>query len=180
MRYPEGHKEEQRARIVDAAASALRRHGIDGVSIPALMKKVGLTHGGFYGHFANRDELVAAAVSEAAARTGKGVFEDTATLEDALRLYLSPDHVAHPEDGCVLAALGTDAGRQPARVRRAFAAAARGLVDLVQAKLRPGGPRASPSDEALLRTAQMIGAVVLARLVDDEALAKRVLAAARR
>ena len=62
MRYPEGHKEPVRARIVQAAAFALRAKGLDGVSIPALMKNVGLTHGTFYAHFENRDALVAKAV----------------------------------------------------------------------------------------------------------------------
>src|SRR5262245_188353 len=58
MRYPEGHKEAVRASIVESAARVLRRDGLDGVSIPALMKEAGLTHGGFYGYFKNRDELV--------------------------------------------------------------------------------------------------------------------------
>ena len=74
MRYPDGHKEQVRAQIVRTAARALRELGLEGISIPALMKKAGLTHGGFYVHFKDRDDLVAAAVEHAAAETGARVL----------------------------------------------------------------------------------------------------------
>lgn len=180
MRYPEGHKETVRARIVECASRMLRQRGLAGVSIPELMEEAGLTHGAFYGHFRNRDELVAEAVAFAADETGTRVLgEGTPDPRGMLQAYLSPGHLAHPEFGCVLAALGTDAAHQPATVRRAFAATARGFIDLVQQKLHPGSPPDRPSPEALATAARMIGAVVLARLVRDEDLSNRVLAAAR-
>ena len=179
MRYPEGHSEAVKERIVHAASRALRRHGLEGVSIPALMKQVGLTHGGFYTHFKNRDELVAEAIRSAAAETAHSVFSEGLPLEDALDRYLSKRHVEHPEAGCVLAALGTDGARQPARVRRAFAEAALGLLRLAERKLDPCGRADALSDAALVRTATMIGAVILARLVRDVGLAERILAACR-
>lgn len=83
MRYPEGHKEAIRERIVAAAATALREQGLSGVSIPALTKSVGLTHGGFYAHFESRGELVAAAVEAAATQTAREVFWDGVPLVDA-------------------------------------------------------------------------------------------------
>ncbi|MDX2015693.1 MAG: TetR/AcrR family transcriptional regulator [Myxococcaceae bacterium] len=180
MRYPEEHKDAVRSRIIEEASRALRKAGIDGVSIPALMKRAGLTHGGFYAHFENRDELVAEAVRFAGSETGAGVFERASSLDEALSTYLSAQHVSSPEGGCVVAALGAEGPRQAAPVRRAFAWAARGLIDLVQQKLSPGRERARPTDEALEVTARMVGAVVLARLVDDEALARRLLSVARR
>ena len=170
MRYPEGHKADVRAAIVHAAARALRRSGLAGVSIPALMREVGLTHGGFYAHFDSRDALVAEAVRAAAEQTGASVLSQG----DARSAYLSMAHVEHPDEGCVLAALGTEGARQPPPVREAFAEAARGFVRLVDA-----ADREAPSDEALRVAAQMVGAVVLARLVDDPALAERLLRAAR-
>lgn len=199
MRYPERHKAETRARIVTAAAAALRRDGLTGVSIPALMKRVGLTHGGFYGHFPDRDALVAEAIGAAANETAERVFGAPVALAETLQRYLSPGHVAHPEQGCVVAALGAEGVHQPARVRAAFARVACGLLALVDAKLhanpptghpeprpsdRPAGaptavPREAPGDDALRLAAVMVGAVVLARLVDDEALAQRILDAAR-
>lgn len=180
MRYPEGHKEETRERIVRAASEALRSHGVSGISIPALMKRVGLTHGGFYGYFRDREELVAAAVTCAASETASGVFADGLTLEETLRRYLSEDHVAHPEQGCVVAALGSEGERQSAPVRRSFAEVARGLLGLVERKLHPERGARPPSEEALRLAATMVGAVVLARLVDDEHLGSRILRAARK
>lgn len=179
MRYPEGHKEAVRERIVAAAAKALREHGLSGVSIPALMKSAGLTHGGFYAHFKNRDELVAAAVEAAGLQTARSVFGDDVPLADTLRVYLSQTHVEHPERGCVVAALGAGAARQGRPVRRAFANVATGLLRLVDAKLRPKITNHEPSDEALRLASTMVGAVVLARLVNDAALAERLLGAAR-
>lgn len=179
MRYPEGHKEEMRARIVAAAAAALRRDGVSGVSIPDLMKQVGLTHGGFYGYFRDRDALVAEAIRVAAEETSQRVFADELALDETLRKYLSEAHVAHPELGCVVAALGSEGSHQPAAVRRAFAEVARGLVDLVDGKLQDGRAQRAPSDEALRLASTMVGAVVLARLVEDDALAARLLRAAR-
>jgi TetR/AcrR family transcriptional repressor of nem operon len=182
MRYPPGHKEAVRAKIVAAAARALRRDGPEGVSIPKLMEEVGLTHGGFYNHFEDKDELLAECIRFAAATTGAGVLGPENDLATALAGYLSPGHAAHPEQGCVVAALGSDARRQPAPVKRAFGEAARGLLRIVDAKLRPGATArgADVSDDALRLTSQMVGAVILARMVGDGPLAQRILAAARR
>lgn len=182
MRYPAGHKEAVRTAIVAHASPALRRDGIHGVSIPALMKRVGLTHGGFYAHFADRDELVAEAITTAAEATGKNVLSaEAGDLQSTLERYLSRDHVEHPEHGCVVAALGGEGHRQSTPVRKAFARASRGLIAYVDAKLR-GSPKPSarPTDEGLELAAKMVGAIVLARLVDDDALATRLLSAARR
>jgi TetR/AcrR family transcriptional regulator, transcriptional repressor for nem operon len=181
MRYPEGHKETVRATIVKSAARALRREGLAGVSIPALMKKAGLTHGGFYSHFESRDELVAEAVLCAAEETREAVLSrEAGDIDATLARYLSIEHAQHPEQGCVLAALGTEGRKQPTPVRRAFARAARGFVSLVSDKLTARCDADAPTDEALRLAAQMVGAVVLARLVDDKPLAERILSAARR
>ena len=181
MRYPAGHKESVRASILASAAGALRRDGIAGVSIPALMKEAGLTHGGFYVHFASRDELVAAAIGVAAEETRERVLSDkVGDLYATLDAYLCSEHVSHPELGCVLAALGGEGRRQPASVRHAFSLAARGFVRLLEHKLHPKSPAGRVGDDALRLAAQMVGAVVLARLFDDPALSQRVLDAAKR
>jgi TetR/AcrR family transcriptional repressor of nem operon len=177
MRYPDGHKETVRAKIVDAASKALRQHGLDGIGIPALMKSIGLTHGGFYSHFRDRDELVAAAIMAAASATAKHVFVDQPDLAGTLALYLSKAHLDRPYEGCVLAALGTDATRQSPTIQRAFADAARGFLYLLEKKLHPKSAPGTLSDDTLARGASMIGALVLGRLVGDETLAARVLSA---
>lgn len=181
MRYSAEHKADVHERIVTEAARALRERGLDGVSVPALMQRVGLTHGGFYNHFEDREALVAKAVAHAAAETGAAVFEaHDGDREAVLAAYLSPEHVAGPGGGCVLAALGGEAAHSDSpRVRRAFAAAARGFLTYVQ-RLVATVARRTPDEDALVVAAQMIGAVVLARLVDDPALAARILKATRR
>ncbi|MEA5410677.1 helix-turn-helix domain-containing protein, partial [Synechococcus sp. BA-120 BA3] len=114
MRYPESHKQAVRARILEAAAEELRRHGLSGIGIPALMRRAGLTHGAFYAHFPSRDALVAEAIRTAAAASVDGPLAPSLSLEQSLAAYLSPEHLAHPERGCVIAALGAEGARQPA------------------------------------------------------------------
>jgi TetR/AcrR family transcriptional regulator, transcriptional repressor for nem operon len=176
MRYPDGHNDEVRARIVEVAARALRKDGLDAVSIPKLMKLAGLTHGAFYVHFKDRDELVAAAVQQS---TTESAFAGDTTLEQAAGRYLSQGHVDHPEIGCVVAALGVEGSRQKGKVRRAFAEAARGLLSRVERRLHPKSPPGTLSDDTLQKASQMLGAVILARLTQDHALAERLLASAR-
>jgi TetR/AcrR family transcriptional repressor of nem operon len=177
MRYPEGHSDATRTRIIETASRVLRREGLDAVSIPKLMKAAGLTHGGFYVHFKDRDELVAAAVAHAAR---EGVFsQEDVSADEAFSRYLTRQHVDHPERGCLIAALGDQGARQRGGVGRAFADAARGFLRRIEKKMHPKSDRRVPSDEALQKASQIVGALVLARLVQDEALAERLLAAAK-
>jgi AcrR family transcriptional regulator len=176
MRYPEGHKEGVHARIVEAAARALRKGGIDAVSIPKLMKLAGLTHGGFYGHFKDRDELVAEALKHAASDSMLAGDKPVAAMFDA---YLSKEHALHPECGCVVAALGAEGSRQKGAVRRAFAEIGRGFLHYVERRLHPNAAKDNLSDEALTTASRMVGALVLARLVQDDALAERIFAATK-
>jgi TetR/AcrR family transcriptional regulator, transcriptional repressor for nem operon len=176
MRYPDGYKESVSARIVEAAARALRQDGIDAVSIPKLMKLAGRTHGAFYGHFRDRDELIAKAVTHAASESLLAGNKPTAEMFDA---YLSKAHSLHPEHGCVIAALGTEGARQKGSVRRVFAEIGRGFLRHVERRLHPDAEKGSLSDEALATASRLVGAIVLARLVHDEALAERILAAAK-
>lgn len=179
MRYPEGHKPAASARIIQAASEALRRSGAAGISIAAVMKQVGLTHGTFYVHFEDRDALVAAAVRAAAEGTAADVFADDLLLAQTMGRYLSQAHLDRPDHGCVLAAMGTEGPRQPTKTRAAFAEVARGFLGLVEGKLSPRRKSKQPSDEALASAATMVGAIVLGRLVDDPRLAERILEAAR-
>jgi TetR/AcrR family transcriptional repressor of nem operon len=144
------------------------------------MKAAGLTHGGFYAHFRDRDELVAEAVVHAGLETAEQIFaEANQKPGERFGRYLSKGHVDHPELGCVLAALGADGHRQGAPVRRAFARVARGFLRRVETVLHPASEPGTLSDDAIETASRLIGAVVLARLVQDDELAERVLAAAR-
>lgn len=185
MRYTEEHKAEVRARIVGQAARALRASGLAGVAIPALMKRAGLTHGGFYRHFESRDELVAEALAAASDETEQKLFAAAENADDPLRAvvdgYLTRDHRKHPSLGCALAALGAEAPRQEPIVKRAFdTIAVRFLRRLEKAAHgEPTHPGAELHDDTLAIASAMIGALVLSRMLRDEALADRVLAATR-
>src|ERR1700704_3675230 len=171
-----------RERIVEVAGKLFRENGFDGIGVTDLMKAAGLTHGGFYGHFRSKDDLAA----EACSRTMARASERWATLArtspgdaraEIVKQYLNESHCDGPGKGCLLAALGSDAGRQGRAIRRAFKEGLGSLVDIL-AKLAPGRSSARKRKQALADMAQMVGAMVLARAVDDRTLAKEILDAA--
>jgi TetR/AcrR family transcriptional repressor of nem operon len=163
-------------RIVKTASRRMRRDGIDSVSVAELMNEAGLTHGGFYRHFDSRDDLVAEAV-DAALAEGSERIQAAAQLsgpEAALAAiidgYLSPLHRDKPETGCAVAALPTDIARADPRARTAYSHQVRRYLELL-AELNP---RCEP-DEAHLVVAALVGALVLARAVDDRGLSDEIL-----
>ena len=174
MRVTQAKAAESRDRIVAAAARLFRERGIDGVGIDAIMEAAGLTHGGFYRHFRSKDDLAAEAVGLVLPR-GTAPADDLAGY--AAR-YLSVAHRDDPGRGCVMAALGCDAARGGAGVRRRFAQ----LVSAQVARFVPwfGGPdRPDARTRAIAGLSAMVGALVLARAVDDPALSEEILAAVR-
>lgn len=162
-------------RIVQAASRGIRREGIDNISVAELMKQAGLTHGGFYRHFDSRDDLVAEALTEALAQ-GSARFEASAALggqtgvEKIIDGYLSRLHRDKPETGCAVAAMPTDVTRADPRCREAYSRQVRSYLDVL-AELMPDGD----SDEAHLILAALVGAIVLARAVDDRPLSNEIL-----
>jgi TetR/AcrR family transcriptional repressor of nem operon len=188
VRYTAEHKEETHRKIVRTASRAFRRHGLHGVGIADLMKKAGLTHGGFYAHFTDRDTLVEEATAAGYEEAAERLLNDLAQVpsEDAARRlvdrYLSPSHRANVEHGCPLPALAADMSRQPPRVRRAFTTRFRRYSGRLAALLPSRGrqPQHARQDTALALLSGMAGAMLLARAVSDPELSDRILAAARR
>ncbi len=162
-------KEATHERIVGAAARAIRRSGYDGTGVADIMKNVGLTHGGFYAHFASREAMLAEAADRAGAESVATLTRVAAAappeeaLRSMIRAYLSKEHVEEAETGCPVAALGSETPRQASRVRRA---ATRRIKEMIQVVARY-----SP-DNALVTVATMVGALVLARAVDDRKLSE--------
>ncbi len=158
----------------------MRRDGIDSVSLAELMNEAGLTHGGFYRHFDSRDDLVAEAIDTALAQGSEriqaaaklGGREALAPIIDG---YLSRLHRDKPETGCAVAALPTDIAHTNARVRTAYTRQVRSYIELL-AELTPG----RDSDEAHLILAALVGALVLARAVDDRDVSDEILDSAAR
>src|SRR5580765_8284511 len=115
---PVSKKEQTRERILRAAARAIRKHGYEGVGVAEVMKEAGLTHGGFYAHFESRDALLAAAAEQAGAESNEKLSRAVASANPGQELtalvdaYLSDRHAAAPEEGCAIAAAGSEVPRQ--------------------------------------------------------------------
>jgi TetR/AcrR family transcriptional regulator, transcriptional repressor for nem operon len=159
-------------RIVKAAARAIRRSGYDGTSVADIMKEAGLTHGGFYAHFASREAMLAEAADRAGAEAVAASTRIAASapseqsLERLLQAYLSKEHVKGVETGCPVAALGSEMPRQPPAVRRAATRSIKEMIDVV-ARQSPDWGQPGAHERALVTVATMVGALVLARAVDD-------------
>jgi TetR/AcrR family transcriptional repressor of nem operon len=162
-------------RIVKAASRRVRRDGIGNISVAELMKQAGLTHGGFYRHFDSRDELVAEAIAEALAQGSQRVrasaeLSNPAALTAIVDGYLSRVHRDKPETGCAVAAVPTDIVRCGAPARAAYSRQVLSYIELLTELTPDRDP-----DQAHLILAALVGAIVLARAVDDRALSDEIL-----
>jgi TetR/AcrR family transcriptional regulator, transcriptional repressor for nem operon len=166
-----------RERILEVAGTLFRERGYDGIGVADIMKRAGLTHGGFYGHFASKDDLAA----EITARVlgGDGWLERLGgrrdpSLADVVRRYLSPRHRDDPGQGCLFAALSADVARQPRSVRRAFTEGLSRRLEMLRT-LMPGRSAAAQRRQAVATLASLVGALVLSRAVDDPELSDEIL-----
>jgi TetR/AcrR family transcriptional regulator, transcriptional repressor for nem operon len=168
-----------REKVLDVAGTLFRERGFDGIGIADIMKRAGLTHGGFYGQFPSKDDLVAEACARVLGNEG-WVERLTGTPKPSLgaliRAYLSADHRDDPGHGCLMAALGSDVVRQPRAIRRAFTDGFCARVDALL-KLVPGRSAAARRGQALATMAGLMGALILSRAVDDPALSDEILQA---
>jgi TetR/AcrR family transcriptional repressor of nem operon len=178
MRYEKGHKEATRKRIVAVASKRFREDGVAAVGIAGLMANADLTHGGFYSHFASKEDLVGDAVAEALDDT-LGVLrteaEQRGGLEGIIRAYLRPAHRDHPGEGCAVAALAAELARHPAATREALSQRLPRFVELIAEHL-PGSDAEARRDCAVAIFGAMVGTLQLARLVSDSVESDRVLA----
>lgn len=178
-------KEETHQRIVAVAARAIRRSGYDGTGVADLMKEAGLTHGAFYAHFASREAMLAEAAGRACAESAAAVAAVVSevppgeALATMVRAYLSKDHCEQREAGCPLAALGSETARQAPEVRRVTTRHVKEMVDLA-ARQSPNWGQPAAHDQALVTVATLVGALLLARAVDDPALSDNLREAAIR
>lgn len=172
-----------RERIIETAARLFRQKGYDGIGVADLMKSAGMTHGGFYGHFSSKEDLLATATAQSFATAverwrAKAAEAPATALASIGDSYLSTRHRDHPEFGCSVTSLGADIARLGPKVRAALTEGAKGQIDVLE-ELAPGEDAAERRRRALATYAAMVGAVVLARAVDDEALSLEILEAAR-
>ncbi len=183
MRVTKEKFAENRASVLEAAAVSFRARGVDGVGIADIMGQAGLTHGGFYRHFASKEDLLAQASAAAFDQTVVGLQQvadahPDAPLEAMIQRYLSDVHRTHAQYGCPAAALGGEAPRQASGVRRAFSSGVQSMFKMFE-RLSPGGSRTAARRRAVAGISGMVGAMVLARAVDDPALAEEILSTMR-
>lgn len=184
-RTPGSKKAETHAGIVKTAARALRRSGAAGVAVADVMQQAGLTHGGFYAHFASRDAMLAEAAEQAAGESLASLTRAVerrphpqTPLQALVQAYLSERHLQTPDRGCLLAAMGTDLQRASPALRQVATAQIRQMLETVRTQLPPGD-RAERDAVAVMTLSAMVGAMVIARAVDDDAFAAQVLADTR-
>ena len=174
-----GHSQDEKTRnhdrIVEIAARRIREQGTDGPGVAEIMREAGLTHGGFYKHFGSRDALIAEAAQRSYDESGRASEAVVRDAEDPLRAfvdwYLSGDHRDDPGTGCAVVALGADVPRAGTDVRDAYTEQVRRYLAHLE-ELRGTG------DETVA-LATLVGAMLLARAVNDAELSARILHEAR-
>ncbi|TDV19568.1 TetR/AcrR family transcriptional regulator [Paraburkholderia caballeronis] len=174
MRVSREQVAENRQKILAAASRLFRERGFDAVTVADVMKAAGLTHGGFYGYFRSKDDLIAQTLAHVYAQ---GAAAETDVVRYAAN-YLSPSHRDNLAGGCPTAALGAETVRQSPDARAAMANGLRQQIERLSRGI-PGLQTAQARKAAIGSWSAMVGAVILARLVDDPALSDEVLEATR-
>jgi TetR/AcrR family transcriptional repressor of nem operon len=180
---PLGKKAQTHQRIVEAASRSVRRSGFHGAGVADVMKEAGLTHGGFYSHFASRDALLAEAAAHASTDIAAVITAHAATLvrrghsvfSAFVNSYLSDSQISDCENGCPVAALCPEMPSQSAEVLDASRRIIGNLHTLVQRAI----PAGSAPEAVWTVTSALVGALQLARALGDNKQGKAVLAAAR-
>jgi TetR/AcrR family transcriptional regulator, transcriptional repressor for nem operon len=185
MRKSRAETAETRQRIVKAASAEFRRNGIVKTGLTELMAAAGLTHGGFYKHFMSKDQVVEESLLWASdtltdhiQSTLVGTVGSMA-FNAAIDEYLSIHHRDNPADGCPYVALGSELSRASERVRDAATSSLMRFVELIATQLKDMTPTAARK-EALAVVSTMVGAMTLARIVNDPELSASILHEARR
>lgn len=176
-RYDSEHKAQTRARIIETAGRRLKRDGLDGSGVAALMADAGLTNGAFYAHFESKDDLVANVVAEQLAGQRAvlaALPEGWAALEQFVREYLSPQHRDHPDVGCPNAALLDEISRCSDAVRDSYTKGMQSIVEVIATHISPQDPAAARTSALGLFTV-LVATLQLARAVSDRELSDGIL-----
>ena len=184
MRYSKEHKQETHERIVRKASVRLREKGAHGVGVADLMKEAGLTHGGFYAHFASREALVIEAFNYAMDRSTerwRKLAEDTPPekrFAAIVESYLTTIHRDDPGHGCAVPTLGPEIAREGAKARKAFAARLDEMIEMMADQV-PELPRKAARQQAIAALSTMVGALVLSRVAGSGEFSGEILETGR-
>ncbi len=183
MRVSKDQAAENRARIIEVASQQFRQKGFDGIGVADLMKNAGLTHGGFYGHFASKDDLIAVSCDEAMKRSAEkwntlaeqGPEEALAAIVSS---YLAKNHSGGLANSCTMAMLAPDIARHGGEVQTNFTNGTKKLLEILES-VTSGSSDKARRERAIATMAGLVGAVVLSRAVNDPAFANEILDAGR-
>ncbi|HCW98403.1 MAG: TetR/AcrR family transcriptional regulator [Pantoea sp.] len=178
------HKARTRQRILDEAARVMRECGTESIGVASLMKRVGLTHGGFYAHFDSREALVQAVIAEMFTDSTQRMQplwqqpDPAERLNTLIDYYLSETHRDSPAEGCPMPALVSEVGHLPDEAKAIFTQGVASMLKRLSELLTELGLRDA---EALASSllAEMVGALALARACPDKALSATMLARSR-
>jgi len=180
MRVSKEKAAQNRQDILTAAARLFREQGVSATGVDAITKDASLTHGAVYSQFGSKEAIAAEAI-RLALRGSERLWQRLVERKGAkqafpaiVAAYLSRDHRDSPGQGCAVAALGSEIARQSQSVRDAFTEELKaGLAFL--AGVMPGKDPARRYEDAIAAFAGMVGALILARAVNDEPLSDRIL-----
>ncbi|HEY1424109.1 MAG TPA: TetR/AcrR family transcriptional regulator [Candidatus Acidoferrum sp.] len=184
MRYQPEHRARIRQKIVKDAARRLRAEGLGGSAVTAVMRDAGLTHGGFYKHFASKDQLVTESLREAFQQVADTLVHAAQNRQrgtawkSIVKTYLSAEHCDHAECGCPLAALASEF----ARADTAMKAQILGELEKYKSRMLPFMPGRRTADKErafLVIFSTMLGALAIARMLPHQAQRAKVLANTR-
>ena len=175
MNYVQARKEETRRRIIETAGRLFQEKGIDGVGVDEIMREAGLTHGGFYGHFKNKEQLIAEACACAVEQRSERVREQLEGLDpkDAFITFID-EHLSKVEGpDCPFSILGGDVARRSEEVREAYTNKVRALIDFMAEELGCG------REQAILTFASVVGAITVGRASADPKFSAELVAGVR-
>src|SRR5258708_23702873 len=183
MKVTRQQAEKNRERVLEVAGRLFREKGFDGVGVADLMKSAGLTHGGFYANFNSKEDLMAESCERSLAKLNEdwnkaADRKNGDLLRAVVAAYLSTSHRDDPGNGCLIAALGSDVARKSPAVRHSVTEGVRPFLELLT-RATPGRTRVASRRRALVIYASLVGAMALARAVDDPALSKGILEAVK-
>lgn len=176
MRYPARETAEKHEQILNEAARLFRERGFAGAGVAEIMKAAGLTHGAFYVHFPSKGELAAEAVARAFAQSEDRIYASATDGTDPKRAfldtYLSSAHRNRPGEGCAIAALGPEIARDPA-VRGPFTKEVKRMIARMAERF--GSRKEGSRQDTIHLLSAAVGALILARAVDDPELSDEIL-----
>ena len=173
MRYSSDHKAQTHKRIIKEASVRFRRDGIGATGLQPLMKALNLTHGGFYAHFKSKDELVEKALQVAAAELDAHceiLFSQKRPLEAFIDSYLSEWHLTSPDQGCPLPTMSSELG-----LRGQHSATTDTVLGARLKQIETALGNEQGDAQSLVMMSTLVGALVLARSVENPALAARIM-----